>query len=236
MAGHAGDRCALDGRADLRVARAGFRAAQHAIARAQPISISSAPRRDDARLAGRSSWSELHRRFETDDGWMLREGPIIDKSVTTMRSVVVQPMQHGRLFLAGDAAHIVPPTGAKGLNLAPCRRAHACGRARRSDIGPAALPCSTRTPTMRLARVWQVQHFSSWMTTLLHVPPDDRGGFQHGSSRRSCAISRARARRRRRWPSDTWGWRARDSAPESHAPDLSGGSRDELELSPLVVG
>jgi len=63
-------------------------------------------------------WKELQTRFATDDGWQLMEGPITQKAVTGMRSFVVEPMQHGRLFLAGDAAHIVPPTGAKGLNLA----------------------------------------------------------------------------------------------------------------------
>ena len=63
-------------------------------------------------------WSELHQRFATADGWRLTEGPILQKAVTGMRSFVVEPLQFGRLFLAGDAAHIVPPTGAKGLNLA----------------------------------------------------------------------------------------------------------------------
>ncbi len=63
-------------------------------------------------------WDELQRRFETRDGWRLKQGPIIEKGITPMRSYVAEPMQYGRLFLAGDAAHIVPPTGAKGLNLA----------------------------------------------------------------------------------------------------------------------
>jgi p-hydroxybenzoate 3-monooxygenase len=122
-------------------------------------------------------WDELHRRFETDEGWMLREGPIIDKSVTTMRSVVVEPMQYGRLFLAGDAAHIVPPTGAKGLNLALGDvRTLAAALATRFRTGSTAL--LEAYSATRLARVWQVQHFSAWMTTLLHAPPDDPGGFQ----------------------------------------------------------
>ncbi len=67
----------------------------------------------DARI-----WEELHTRLETDDGWRMNEGPIVQKGITPMRSFVAAPMQHGRLFLAGDAAHIVPPTGAKGMNLA----------------------------------------------------------------------------------------------------------------------
>ena len=63
-------------------------------------------------------WTELRERLGTTDGWQPNEGPILQKGVTGMRSFVVEPMRHGRLFLAGDAAHIVPPTGAKGLNLA----------------------------------------------------------------------------------------------------------------------
>ena len=63
-------------------------------------------------------WAELRRRLETVPDWSLTEGPILERGITGMRSFVIEPMQHGRLFLAGDAAHIVPPTGAKGMNLA----------------------------------------------------------------------------------------------------------------------
>src|SRR5204863_385388 len=76
------------------------------------------PHDDIAHWSDDRIWDEMHRRFETDDDWELNEGPIIDKGITPMRSFVAQPMQYGRLYLAGDAAHIVPPTGAKGLNLA----------------------------------------------------------------------------------------------------------------------
>ena len=89
-------------------------------------------------------WAELQARLGTD-GWTLHEGPILEKGVTPMRSFVVEPMQWGRLFLAGDAAHIVPPTGAKGLNLAIRDVQRARGRARR--VVPRRQPrrCSTRT-------------------------------------------------------------------------------------------
>jgi len=111
-------------------------------------------------------WAELHRRVDTD-GWTLREGPIFDKGITPMRSFVVEPMQHGRMFLAGDAAHIVPPTGAKGLNLAVADvkvLADALyGWYARGDAG--GLGAYSQTC---LRRVWRVQHFSWWMTTLLH--------------------------------------------------------------------
>jgi len=117
-------------------------------------------------------WQELHTRFESDEGWKLTEGPIIQKGVTGMRSVVVEPMQHGRLFLAGDAAHIVPPTGAKGLNLAV---ADVCILARAlcefyASGQTALLEDYSRTC---LRRVWKVQRFSWWMTSMLHRFHDD---------------------------------------------------------------
>jgi p-hydroxybenzoate 3-monooxygenase len=121
-------------------------------------------------------WQELHTRFGTDDGWELGEGPIIEKGITPMRSFVVEPMQWGRLFLAGDAAHIVPPTGAKGLNLA----VHDVGVLASALIewyrsgDRAGLDAYSETC---LRRVWRVQHFSAWMTAMLHRQPD-AGGFE----------------------------------------------------------
>ncbi|AKZ56185.1 p-hydroxybenzoate hydroxylase [Streptomyces ambofaciens ATCC 23877] len=116
-------------------------------------------------------WSELERRFETDDDWTLRRGPITQKSVTPMRSYVHEPMRHGRLFLAGDAAHIVPPTGAKGLNLAvgdvvTFARAlvHRAGTGSEELLDAYSATC--------LRRVWQAERFSYDMTTLLHRAPD----------------------------------------------------------------
>ena len=114
-------------------------------------------------------WEELQARLGTP-GWTLREGPVLEKGITGLRSFVVEPMQYGNLFLAGDAAHIVPPTGAKGLNLAL------------SDV---ALLATALTALLRdgdarladgysdacLARVWRATHFSWWMTTMLHATP-----------------------------------------------------------------
>ena len=122
-------------------------------------------------------WEELHTRLETDDGWKLREGAVVEKSVTGMRSHVVEPMQYHRLFLAGDAAHIVPPTGAKGMNLAVADvrvRARAIGAFCRGK-GNALLDAYSATC---LKRVWRAEHFSWWMTSMLHRFPDD-DGFQH---------------------------------------------------------
>jgi p-hydroxybenzoate 3-monooxygenase len=113
-------------------------------------------------------WEELHRRFALrDGGWSLNEGPIVDKAITPMRSFVVEPMQHGRLYLAGDAAHIVPPTGAKGLNLAVAdvRVLAAALCEWYSNGSSAALDAYSDTC---LRRVWRVQHFSWWMTSMLH--------------------------------------------------------------------
>ena len=113
-------------------------------------------------------WAELARRFELP-GWSLQTGPVLDKAVTPMRSFVSAPMRYGRLFLAGDAAHIVPPTGAKGLNLALADvavLAPALDALLRGDDKPAAAYSATC-----LQRVWRSTHFSWWMTTMLHRTP-----------------------------------------------------------------
>lgn len=116
-------------------------------------------------------WDELERRLETDDDWTLRRGPITQKSVTPMRSYVHEPMRHGRLFLAGDAAHIVPPTGAKGLNLAVgdvVTFARALTHRQKTGSGD-LLDAYSETC---LRRVWQAERFSYDMTTMLHRHPD----------------------------------------------------------------
>jgi p-hydroxybenzoate 3-monooxygenase len=111
-------------------------------------------------------WKELARRFELE-GWTLNQGEIIEKGVTGMRSYVVEPMQFGRLFLAGDAAHIVPPTGAKGLNLAVADvRVLAEALAGWYESGDGAL--LERYSADVLRRVWRAEHFSWWMTSMLH--------------------------------------------------------------------
>ena len=119
-------------------------------------------------------WEELHARLAVD-GWTLAEGAVIEKGVTGMRSFVAEPMQHGSLYLAGDAAHIVPPTGAKGLNLAIADvkilaealvdRFHSGNRA---GLNAYSTEC--------LRRVWRAEHFSYWMTSMLHRD-DDAGDF-----------------------------------------------------------
>ncbi|WP_306185991.1 MULTISPECIES: 4-hydroxybenzoate 3-monooxygenase [unclassified Streptomyces] len=116
-------------------------------------------------------WDELERRLETDDDWALRRGPITQKSVTPMRSYVHEPMRHGRLFLAGDAAHIVPPTGAKGLNLAVGDVAtFARALTHQQRTGSAELLDAYSATCLR--RVWQAERFSYDMTTMLHRHPD----------------------------------------------------------------
>ncbi|WP_328339567.1 4-hydroxybenzoate 3-monooxygenase [Streptomyces violaceus] len=119
-------------------------------------------------------WDELEHRFETADDWRLERGPVTQKSVTPMRSYVHEPMRHGRLFLAGDAAHIVPPTGAKGLNLAVGDVVtFARALTHRKETGSAEL-LDTYSHTC-LRRIWQAERFSYDMTTLLHRAPGATG-------------------------------------------------------------
>jgi p-hydroxybenzoate 3-monooxygenase len=115
-------------------------------------------------------WQELQTRLGVE-GWTLAEGPVLEKGVTGMRSFVAEPMQHGRLYLAGDAAHIVPPTGAKGLNLAISDvRVLAEAIVHRVQTGSDALLDRYSQECVR--RVWRAEHFSYWMTSMLHRPPD----------------------------------------------------------------
>lgn len=115
-------------------------------------------------------WAELERRFETADAWRLERGAITQKSVTPMRSYVHEPMRHGRLFLAGDAAHIVPPTGAKGLNLAVGDVVtFARALTHRKKTGSDELLDAYSATCLR--RVWQAERFSYDMTTMLHPAP-----------------------------------------------------------------
>lgn len=115
-------------------------------------------------------WSELRARLGRDHP--LAEGPVIQKGITAMRSFIVEPMRFGRLFLAGDAAHIVPPTGAKGMNLAIADvRVLAEALAAFYRSGPTDLLAAYSATCLR--RVWQVQRFSWWMTSMLHRFPGE---------------------------------------------------------------
>ncbi|MBV9453072.1 MAG: 4-hydroxybenzoate 3-monooxygenase [Rubrobacter sp.] len=124
-------------------------------------------------------WEELHTRLATEEGWALTEGPILEegRSITPMRSFLVEPMQYGRLFLAGDAAHVVTPTGAKGMNLAVADvRVLAQALAEFYESGRTSL--LDRYSETCLHRVWRAQHFSWWMTSMLHRF-DDEDVFRH---------------------------------------------------------
>jgi p-hydroxybenzoate 3-monooxygenase len=112
-------------------------------------------------------WSELRMRTAADGDWKLNEGPIFQKNIAGMRSYVVEPMQYGKMFLAGDAAHIVPATGAKGLNLAVADvRIMAKAFAEFYQTGKTSL--LERYSEICLRRVWKAQRFSWWMTSMLH--------------------------------------------------------------------
>ncbi len=130
--------------------------------------LQCAPDEDIAEWSDDRIWNELNLRLTTRDGWKPNMGPILQKGVTGMRSFVVEPMRYGRLFLAGDAAHIVPPTGAKGLNLAAADVFVLSGalaefyRSGRQDLLDAYSDTCLR-------RVWRAQRFSWWMTSMLHL-------------------------------------------------------------------
>ena len=116
-------------------------------------------------------WDELDARFAIDADWTLHRGPITAKSVLPMRSSVTEPMSHGRVFLAADAAHIVPPTGAKGLNLAAADvTVLATAFAHLHTTGSTDLLDAYSDTCLR--RVWRAEHFSYFMTTTLHTDPD----------------------------------------------------------------
>ncbi|CAD6519905.1 4-hydroxybenzoate 3-monooxygenase [Paraburkholderia sabiae] len=143
-------------------------------------------------------WAELHARVDSDEGHKVVEGKIFQKNIVGMRSFVSTTMQHGRLFLAGDAAHIVPPTGAKGLNLAvsDVRILSDALRAFYKEDRSDKLESYSETA---LKRIWRAEHFSYWMTRMMHRL-DDASPFEqqlqvaeleHVTTSRSAAISMA---------------------------------------------
>jgi p-hydroxybenzoate 3-monooxygenase len=164
----------------------------------QRLYLQCAPDEDLANWPDERIWAELHMRLEDASGWRLIEGPILQKGVTAMRSFVAEPMRHGRLLLAGDAAHIVPPTGAKGMNLAVAdirvlaRALAEFFRTRRTDLIDAYSDAC-------LARVWKAQRFSWWMTSMLHRFDSDnafdqrrqRAELEYVASSRAASLSLA---------------------------------------------
>ena len=136
----------------------------------QRMYLQCAPDEDLAQWPDERIWDELHRRLEGDDAPNLVEGAILQKGVTAMRSFVVEPMQYRRLFLAGDAAHIVPPTGAKGMNLA-IADVTVLADALAAFYGGEGTAGLDSYSARCLQRVWRAQRFSAWMTSMLHRAP-----------------------------------------------------------------
>lgn len=124
----------------------------------------------DARI-----WGELRVRLAIDGGWSLPEGPVIERSITTMRSVMVEPMRYGSLFLAGDAAHVVPPTGAKGMNLAVAD-VRDLAEALLNKLVKADDRLADEYSARAIRRAWRAQEFSYFMTSMLHPLHDDPVG------------------------------------------------------------
>ena len=142
---------------------------------------------DDARI-----WEELQARLAGEDGFSLKEGPVIDKSVLPFRSFVCEPLRYGSMLLAGDAAHTVPPTGAKGLNLALADvrvLAEVLERAIATSDRDVLDDYSRRA----LERVWRAQHFSYWMTTMLHQVPGATDFDQRRQIGELTSVARSRA-------------------------------------------
>ncbi len=139
--------------------------------------LQCAPDEDLAEWPDARIWEELNTRCANDSGMVVGVGPIVHKSVTALRSFVVEPMQFGRLFLAGDAAHIVPPTGAKGMNLA-IADVHVLARALADFYQRDSEALLCRYSEICLRRVWRVQQFSWWMTYMLHRFDEDTA-FEH---------------------------------------------------------
>ena len=139
--------------------------------------IQCEPDEDITRWSDDQIWGELRTRLTSSNGWRLTEGPVLQKGVTGMRSFVVEPMQYGRLYLAGDSAHIVPPTGAKGLNLA-VTDVQVLARGFEEYYSKGSHDLLSRYSQICLRRVWKVQRFSWWMTSMLHRFPNENP-FDH---------------------------------------------------------
>jgi p-hydroxybenzoate 3-monooxygenase len=141
--------------------------------------IQCAPDDDIEDWSDERLWEELHARLATNEEWALTEGPILEegKGITPMRSFAVEPMQYGRLFLAGDAAHVVTPTGAKGMNLA-IADVRVLARALVEFYASGGTDLLDRYSETCLRRVWLAQRFSWWMTSMLHRFDHD-DDFQH---------------------------------------------------------
>jgi p-hydroxybenzoate 3-monooxygenase len=122
-------------------------------------------------------WEELRTRMATREGFVLKDGPIFQKGITPMRSFVASPMQFGKLFLLGDAAHIVPPTGAKGLNLAVAD-VRVLTRGLVDFYKKGSQDALKQFSERCLRRVWRCQRFSWWMTSMLHRFPNE-DSFSH---------------------------------------------------------
>lgn len=133
--------------------------------------LQCAPDEDIADWPDERIWEELRTRLEVDGDWALAEGPILQKGITPMRSFVAEPMQHGRLFLAGDSAHIVPPTGAKGMNLAVAD-VRTLSRALETFYKNGNRDRLDSYSSTCLRRIWKAQRFSWWMTSMLHRFPE----------------------------------------------------------------
>ncbi|WP_113717681.1 4-hydroxybenzoate 3-monooxygenase [Arthrobacter dokdonensis] len=134
------------------------------------------PEEDAGAWTEQQIWDELQKRVDGPDGFTLQRGPIVEKTVLPFRSYVCEPLRHGNLFLAGDSGHTVPPTGAKGLNLA-LADVKVLSEAVESFYGTGSRDLLDGYSAKALERVWKAQNFSYWMTSMLHSR-EDQSSFE----------------------------------------------------------
>jgi len=150
--------------------RSGFALASMRSPALSRLYLQCRPEEDIANWPDSRIWEHLQLRLGLP-GWQLKEGPVLEKGITPMRSLVYEPMQYGHLYLAGDACHIVPPTGAKGLNLA-LHDVRLLAEALTEFFANGATSLLEDYSERCLRRVWRAEHFSWWMTSMLHRPDD----------------------------------------------------------------
>jgi p-hydroxybenzoate 3-monooxygenase len=148
----------------------GFALISQRDANIQRMYFQCSPDEDAAAWSEDQIWAELQKRVDGPDGLTLQQGRIFDKTVLKVRSYICEPMRYGNLFLAGDAGHTVPPTGAKGLDLAFADIRVLC-EGIRSWAATGSRDLLDRYSERALDRVWRAQNFSYWMTSMLHTRP-----------------------------------------------------------------
>ncbi len=216
------------------IIRAGSRCARCARTRAAATTFNAALDDHVDDWPDEKFWDELKRRLDDEAVAHLVTGPSIEKSIAPLRSFVAEPMRFGRLFLAGDAAHIVPPTGAKGLNLA-ASDVHYLSDALREFYAEKSAAALDAYSQRALARVWKAERFSWWMTSVLHRFPDT-DAFSQRIQKAELEYLVGSRRRHRRWPKIMSGCRSKRPANFRLERVLTSLGRYSASFSPAACG